>query len=104
MSWDENAERRNQQRIEGSFPATVSGWDSSGRQFEVGTALDNLSLSGMHVYLECPVAVSSFLSATIRFAGIEVKATGFVRRVEPQDDGSFGLGVAFDSYRVFEEQ
>jgi hypothetical protein len=100
MLRDEIVERRAQPRIEGSFPATVSGIDLSGQPFEVGTALDNLSLSGMHLYLEQPVSVDAQLATTIRFAGIEVKATGVIKRVELRDDGSFGLGVAFDSYRV----
>ncbi len=104
MFSDEIVERRAQPRIEGSFPATVSGMDISGQPFEIGTALDNLSLSGMHLFLEQPVSVNTALATTIRFAGIEVKATGVVKRVELQDDGSFGLGVAFDTYQVISLQ
>jgi len=101
MFRDEIVERRSQLRIEGSIPATVSGMDTSGEPFEIGTALGNLSLSGLYVCLERPIAVDSPLSAIIRFEGLEVKTTGVVKRVEPQPDGSFGLGVAFDSYNIF---
>ena len=46
------------------------------------------------------VGPEAYLFATIWFAGIKVEASGVVRRVEAQSDGSFGLGVAFDRYRV----
>ncbi len=94
-------ERRAKPRIEGSFPASVRGTAICGESFELQTQLDNLSVSGLHVCLQQPVAVASTFFAIIRLARLEVKARGVVRRVELRPDGSFALGVSIDSYRVF---
>jgi hypothetical protein len=94
-------ERRSKPRIEGSFPATLRGTTISGESFQIDARLDNLSVSGLHVCLECSVAVASPLYAVIRLPGIEVRAQGVVKRVETRRDGLFGLGVALENYRVF---
>ncbi len=104
MLQDEIVERRSKPRIEGRFPAMVRGTTAHGEPFEVQTLLDNLSVSGLHVRLGHQVAVASPLFASIRLPGIEVKAKGVVKRIELEQDGSFGLGVAFDSYRVFQQR
>ncbi len=81
-------------------PATVQGNDVSGEPFEIGTSLDNLSVSGLYVRLAREMAVAAPLFAIIRFSGLEIKAKGVVKRVVPVPDGLFGLGVAFESYRA----
>ncbi len=100
MSQHAIIERRSKPRIEGSIPAAVTVMDESGGSYEIGTVLGNLSVSGLYVRLDRPAALASPFLATIRFAGLEVKAKGTVRRVESHPDGTFGLGVAFDSYRL----
>ncbi len=98
-------ERRIKPRVNGPIPVKVCCTPTSGESFEIiGTVLDNLSTSGLHVCVEHPVAVASPLVAFISFAGTEIMASGIVRRVEMQHDGSFGLGVAFESYRLVSDQ
>jgi hypothetical protein len=72
-----------------------------GEPFEIETVLDNLSVGGLHIRLEKKLDAAASLFATIRFAGMEIEADGVVKRVEPHPDGSFGFGVAFESYRIF---
>jgi hypothetical protein len=99
---DEIVERRSKPRVQGAFPATIHGTTAIGEPFVVQTRLDNLSVGGLHLRLKLPVAVASPLFANIRLPGIEVRAKGIVNRIEREsDDGSFGLGVAFKSYRVY---
>jgi len=103
MSGDVIVERRSKSRIEGPIPATLRGSDTSGESFEIETMVDNLSVGGFHVSLERRLAVAASLFALIRFTGMKIEANGVVKRVEPQRDGLFGLGVAFESYRVLSE-
>ena len=100
MSPDEIAERRLKPRISGPIAAVLIGTDRRGESFKIETALDNLSVGGLHAQIERQVEVKSLLFALIRFAGMEVEASGVVCRVESQPDGMFGLGVAFESYQV----
>ncbi len=93
-------ERRLKPRVEGPISAMVYGQVLSGEPFQILTALDNLSVSGLHLRLRRPVAVASPLHAIIRIAGIKVNVKGVVRRIEMEPDGSFGLAVAFEGYRV----
>jgi len=93
-------ERRCKPRIDGPIPARVQCMDSNGTAYETETVLDNLSVSGLHVRLECRPELSASVSALMRFAGMTIEATGVVKRVETQPDGTCGLGVAFNSYRI----
>ncbi len=101
MLTNEIVERRSKPRITSHIPATVRGRTPFGKSFEIETVLDNLSTGGLHVRLEQCIDVAASVSAFIRFAGTEIEAGGMVNRVEPQPDGSFGLAVTFESYRVF---
>ena len=93
-------ERRHKPRVKGPIPAKVYAKAMSGESFEFRTLFDNLSVSGLHVRFAHPVAVASPLTVIIRVAGIKVNANGVVQRIQLEPDGSFGVGVAFDGYRV----
>jgi hypothetical protein len=104
MSPDEAVEQRAKPRIDGPFPVMVRCTDVNGESFETETTLDNLSVGGFHMRLERRLEVAASLFSRIMFAGMRIEANGVVKRVEPQRDGSFGFGVAFDSYRILPEE
>ena len=100
MFREETVERRSKPRIQGPIPAMVRGSDTNGESFEIETALDNLSVGGLYVCLQRRLDVAAPLFALIRFAGMEIEATGVVKRVESQPNGSFGFGVALEDYNI----
>jgi hypothetical protein len=104
MSPDVAVERRAKPRIDGPFPVLVRCTNMNGESFETETVVDNLSAGGFHVRLEHRLDLSASLFALIRFGSIEIEAKGTVKRIEPQDDGLFGFGLAFESYRILPEE
>ncbi len=100
MFTDGFVERRTKPRVTMIVPAMVRGNDVSGESLEIGTTIDNLSVTGFYVRLALQIAVASPLFALIRFSGLEIKAKGIVKRIVPLPNGLFGLGVAFESYRA----
>jgi len=104
MFRDETVERRSKPRIYGPIPAMLHCRDTSGESFEIETELDNLSAGGLYVRMERRLDVAASLFALIRFAGMEIEATGVVKRVDSQPKGSFGFGVAFENYRILSSQ
>lgn len=101
------SDRRRRPRIEGPFSARARGIDSNGAEFDIETALDNLSAGGLHVRLMRPVSRQTKLFFIIQLPaapgagkpGMRVATHGVVRRVERLADGSCGLGVEFKKYR-----
>ncbi len=100
-------ERRRKARTQAPIPAKVHGVDSAGKAFDLDTNLDNLSAGGLyvrvtaHVEERSPLSVSFFLPSVPgrESNGTHWEAMGVIRRVEPQEDGSNGLGIEFTSYR-----
>lgn len=100
MISDEMVERRSKPRIEGPIPADVRCTGANGESFEIQTMLDNLCVGGFHLRLNQQLEAAVTVSALIRFTGMKIEAEGVVKRIEPQLDGSFGYGVAFESYHI----
>lgn len=100
-------ERRGKPRLYEAFPAKVLGSDRTGQAFEADALLENLSASGLYLFLPWKVEQGAVLSATIRLASAEslvrsaarVLLRGVVVRVEPRSDGCHGLAVAFQHHR-----
>ena len=99
-------ERRRALRVELPFPVTVRGVDALDERFSVHTVLDNLSACGLYLRLPRAIApgVSLFLVVRLAPAAADVTAPqialrGTVLRVDPQDDGAYGVGVTFDRHR-----
>jgi hypothetical protein len=98
-------DRRSKPRIDAPFLATVRGVDSDGREFEIKTALDNLSADGLHLRLMPCVELCSKLTVSFRFSTATggpheplFAATGVVVRVNPQQGGACGVAVVFTRY------
>jgi PilZ domain len=99
----EGVERRGKPRLYEAFPAKVRGSDA----FEVDVLLENLSASGLYLFLPWNVEQGAVLSVTIRLSSAEswvgsaarVRTHGVVVRVEPRADGYYGLAVAFHYHR-----
>ena len=96
-------ERRGTPRIDKAFPVKVSGTDVNRQAIEADVLLENLSSSGLYLYLPQKVERGASLSVIIRLPsvltgkelGARVAAHGDVVRVELRADGYYGLAVAF---------
>jgi len=107
--WIENdgPERRGKPRLYEAFPVKVRGSDESGHAFEIEALLDNLSVSGLYVFLPHNFEQGTVLTVTIRLSSAEslvgsaarVLTHGVVVRVKPRVDGYYGLAIAFKHYR-----
>ena len=102
-----DVERRHNPRIYEPFPATVRGVDTNGKSFETSTILDSLSCTGLYLRLAQSVKEHTELLIVTRLAtaptaeapGALVTLHGMVLRVEPQSDGSYGLGITITRKR-----
>jgi PilZ domain len=100
-------ERRRKPRLYEAFPVKVRGLDKRGHAFEAEVLLDNLSISGLYVFLPHDVEQGTILTVTIRLSSAEslvgsaarVLTHGVVVRVKPRADGYYGLAIAFKHYR-----
>ena len=100
-------ERRRKNRTECSIPAKVRGIDAGGHGFDLAANLDNISGGGIHLRVAAQVEEQSPLSISFfipygdgrNHRGTSWEAVGIIRRVEPQTDGSNGLGIEFKNYR-----
>jgi hypothetical protein len=103
---DNDMERRGKPRIYCKYPAIVRGLDSRGGRFEENALLSNLSASGVYVLVSRPIVQGSKLSVAFRFSSKAttqvpaVVARGVVVRSDRNPDGTNGLGVKFERYRV----
>jgi PilZ domain len=103
----EGLERRGKPRLYQAFPVKVRGTDEGGRAFETEALLDNLSVSGLYVFLPHNVEQGAVLTVTIRLSSAEsfvgsaarVLTHGVVVRVKPRADGYYGVAIAFKNYR-----
>jgi hypothetical protein len=95
-------ERRSRPRIHVPFPAKIRGVDAEEKEFEVETALDNLS--GNSLYLRMMKLVKKGTKLTVIFslslaagnASVpQVKVNGTVTRVEQKPGGVSGVVVTF---------
>jgi len=100
-------ERRGTPRIYEAFPVKVSGTDVNRQAIEADVLLENLSASGLYLYLPQKVDRGASLSVIVRFSratgegsAARVAAHGVVIRVDPRADGTYGLAVAF-KHHVF---
>ena len=106
---DEGPERRGKPRLYEAFPVKVRGTDEGGRAIEAETLLDNLSVSGLYVFLPHNVEQGAVLTVTIRLSSAEsvvgsaarVLTHGVVVRVKPRADGYYGVAIAFKNYQLF---
>ncbi len=98
-------ERRRKPRITMDFVAIVRGRDRQGRRFEQHAQVCNLSARGLYLRPLRGITVGMKLFVVVRLAvtwakpGLTVGAYASVQRVEPGDDGSAGVAVAFHRYR-----
>ncbi len=100
-------ERRRKVRTPGPIPARVRGRDSCGKAFVRDAVLDNLSSCGLYLRVAVQVDERALLSVSFSLSagsehgqgGTQWQSLGIVRRVEPQADGSQGLGIEFKRYR-----
>jgi hypothetical protein len=110
MSSPHRLDRRRKPRIDGPISATARGIDSSGREFELETILDNLSAGGLHLRLSRRVEKASELSLVFRLPPgacvddpeLRLTASGIVRRVEPRSDRTCGVGVEISRHHQIE--
>ena len=103
---ENDMERRAKPRIHCKYPAIVRGIDLQGGKFEENAVLANLSASGVYVLVNRSVVQGSKLSLAFRFSSTPsaqvpaVVARGVVVRSDRNADGTHGLGVKFERYRV----
>jgi len=100
-------ERRRHPRLYKPFPVLVRGVDAGQEAFESQTVLVNFSTGGLYVWLTRRVEPGAKLLVVIRFSTSPssgapapcVAVRGVVRRVDPESDGMYGVGVAFTRHR-----
>ena len=94
-------EQRQHPRLYESFPVLARGVEAGGEACETGTVLDVFSAGGLSLRLPWRMAVGATLCAVVRLttdplswaAAPCVAVHGVVRRVEPQPEGQWGVGV-----------
>lgn len=100
-------ERRQHARLYVPFPVLMRGVDAGGATFRTHTVLDDFSVGGLHVRLAWRVETGTKLFAEVRMTTaidpavpeLCVAALGVARRVEPQPDGRYGVGMQFTQHR-----
>ena len=100
-------ERRAKARVSVRFPATVRGTNANGELFEIETHINNLSTSGLHLTITHSVKQGAKLFIIIWFgptpdtdaARARLAVRCRVVRVEPEDDGAYGVAVVITHYR-----
>ena len=100
-------ERRQHARLYVPFPVLVRGVEASGATFRIHTVLDDFSGGGLHVRLPWRVEPGTKLFAEVRMTTATdpaasapcVAVLGEARRVEPQPDGRYGVGMQFTQHR-----
>jgi hypothetical protein len=97
-------ERRRKPRYPDAYPVLVRGVDAAGRDFEAHTILDNLSVSGFYAQMRVKVDEGATLGAEIRpppdGSMAHLACRGTVVRVEPKDNGLWGIALKFTSRRL----
>ena len=106
MSTDAVYERRGKPRINKPFHAQVYGVGSDGNAFDTTTVLKNISSTGFYLLLDREQEVGAELSVNVRLSTsatddvptASVALKGIVVRVEPQQDGAWGLAVSIKKH------
>ena len=95
-------ERRAKPRIRNSFPTTVSGVDTKGREFSLEVGLENISSGGLYLRIPREVKSGDTVNVLVRFSNGKPGATAAVvagvLRVEPGVDGLNGIAMAIKQY------
>ncbi|NJD57841.1 MAG: hypothetical protein C3F13_12900 [Anaerolineales bacterium] len=101
-----NADRRIKPRVSCVYPALVEGIDADGNRYNENARLANLSASGLYMKANRYIESGSKLSVTVLLTAESIErdtpkiaTNGVVVRVEPQNDGTCGIAVKFNSYR-----
>jgi hypothetical protein len=89
------------------FLVRVRGVDAQGEEFDTNTALENLSVSGLHMKLGHKVAPGDWLFAILTLATSSdngklagrVAVRGLVQRIDKSGDGFYDLAMRFTGYR-----
>ena len=105
---DKSAERRSKPRLQVSCAALVRACDATSQRIEEDAFLDNVSASGIHLHLSHPIERGSRLFVLFRLSTLpfdqerapRIAARGVVIRAEPQPEGTFGLGLKLERYRL----
>ena len=100
-------ERRSKPRIQNPFPATVRGVNARGEAFETDTVLDNLSASGLHLFLlqrvkqgaKVFIVIQFSTDPTVKETRARVAIRGDVLRAERESSGACGIAVSFTGHR-----
>jgi PilZ domain len=95
------AERRGESRIRGPFPALALDLSPDCEKLGVYTVLEDFSASGFHMLLERPAGLGECLVVITQISQATVMLQGTVVRVEAQEDGTYGLGVAVKRHQIF---
>jgi hypothetical protein len=104
MSKDMIVVRCYRSRIIGFSSALVRVRDTLGESREFHKRLHNFRVRGLHVCLRRPVERDSSLSAITRAAGVEIRASGILPRVESRTDNSLGPGVRLEDHHLLSAQ
>src|SRR5262249_5829678 len=103
----ESTERRRNPRIDLPFPAAVRGVDQAGQRFRVDAVLDNLSASGLYVWLGRPVEPGATVFVVVRLSSAPeqqleapgVAARAVALRLDRLPDGRYGSAMTFKRAR-----
>src|SRR5262245_49943905 len=107
MEVPSSRERRRHPRLYEPLLMRVRSVDAHGTAFDLDTVLDDFSAGGLYVRLPRHVEPGAKFFAVVRIAtgsaseapAPRVAVRGVVRRVEPQPDGQWGIGVQFTRHR-----
>lgn len=94
-------ERRKTRRFNAEWDITVKGIDSVGQSFDESSAVENLSSSGVFLFMTNPVSVGAKLDVWIRIPFKRenwMKYSAEVVRVEKRDP-KLGVAMKFDTAR-----
>jgi hypothetical protein len=95
------AERRNELRICGPFPAIVLNTNDCQESLGIRTMLDNFSASGCYLRLTYKVKRDDSLLLITQISGAVIVIRGVVLRVNQRKDGTYGLAVSISQHQMF---
>lgn len=93
------AERRQEPRIEGPFPAELRFTDLRGQRVGVRATIESLSSEAFYLCSEFFFEPGRKIFVAARISNARVALTGLVLRVEPQPEGGWGLAVRIVQHR-----
>jgi hypothetical protein len=104
------SERRTKPRLDCAYPAMVRTHQSGGSKCESRATITNISANGMYLRIHnfIPRGQNLFLMARLSNLPSEqvdapnLAATAQVVRVEPKPDGSYGVAIRMQRYRLIQ--